>query len=92
MQRFDCVPRRSFHGFSRSFLACPGSKAIARTDLVSRAFAITKIIGQNSALRKEMYALISGACCFVYPRSAQVVMAGLDPAIRENTVTSNLSD
>jgi hypothetical protein len=32
------------------------------------------------------------ACWFVYPRSTQVVIAGLDPAIHENTVISNLSD
>jgi hypothetical protein len=31
----------------------------------------------------------SASCCFVYPRSAQVVMAGLDPAIHENTVISS---
>jgi hypothetical protein len=34
----------------------------------------------------------SVGCCFVYPRLAQVVMAGLDPAIHENTVIFNLSD
>jgi hypothetical protein len=34
----------------------------------------------------------SVTCCFVYPRSAQIAMAGLDPAIHENTVIANLSN
>jgi hypothetical protein len=41
---------------------------------------------------KEKSDAYSVTCCFVYPRSAQIVVAGLDPAIHENAVIANLSN
>jgi hypothetical protein len=63
-----------------------GGCAILRA--IARFQALNLIFLQ---LEKKCAALIALPVVLFYPRSAQVVMAGLDPAIHENTVISNLS-